>query len=343
MREFIVYFKKSNQESTVFITTGLIQSIPLFLSPFVCFLIERFQCRSVAICGSTLISLSFILTRFFVTNLLTLNLIIGLMLSCGLAMVYIPAYLIISFHFNKRRALATGIAVSGSGLGLFIISPLLEYLIKQYGWMDTCFIFGAISSHTFISACLFRPVKQIEPKKPISSSPPKSSTNFLTEIRVIYNNKRFIIVNVCYFILSFVIVAPHNFLPSHIKLKEIKDPTSLSISLLGISALVGQISMGFLSDAYRSKNWLIFSVSIILSGLVTCSLPFANSLYMICVYSCLFGFLTSVNYVLQSSLVIGSLGLANLTLAFGCLQLCQGMNIFLSHYKYHKKSDSFIS
>lgn len=79
------------------------------------------------------------------------------MLSSGLAMCYIPAYLIISFHFTKRRALATGIAVSGSGLGLFIVSPLLEYLILNYGWIETCFIFGAISSHTFISACLFRP------------------------------------------------------------------------------------------------------------------------------------------------------------------------------------------
>ncbi len=156
-REFIVYFQKESEESLVFITTGLIQSVPLFLSPIVCLLIEKFQCRRVALMGSTLISLSFILTRFFVTNLFSLNCIIGLMLSTGLAMCYIPAYLVISFHFNERRALATGIAVSGSGLGVFVLSPLLEYLIKEFGWMDTCFLFGAISSHTFISACLFRP------------------------------------------------------------------------------------------------------------------------------------------------------------------------------------------
>ena len=49
-----------------------------------------------------------------------------------------------------------GIAVSGSGLGLFVLSPVSELLIREYGWKDTCFIFAAISSHTFISACLFR-------------------------------------------------------------------------------------------------------------------------------------------------------------------------------------------
>jgi len=45
--------------------------------------------------------------------------------------------LIISVHFEKQRALATGLAVSGSGLGLFVLSPLSEYFIKEYGWKDT--------------------------------------------------------------------------------------------------------------------------------------------------------------------------------------------------------------
>ena len=46
-------------------------------------------------------------------------------------------------------------------------------------------------------------------------------------------------------------------------------------------------------------------------------------------YSIVFGFMTSANYVLQSSLVIESLGLANLTLAFGCIQLCQAFSTLL--------------
>jgi MFS transporter, MCT family, solute carrier family 16 (monocarboxylic acid transporters), member 14 len=132
-----------------------------------------------------------------------------------------------------------------------------------------------------------------------------------------------------YFILSFSIVCPHNFLPSHIKFKNINDPNSISILLIGISALFGQIIIGWLSDKYRSFNWLIFGLACCLAGLITCLLPFANDLYFICLYSILYGFLTSVNYVLQSSLVIESLGLANLTIAFGCLQCVQGFSTLL--------------
>ena len=155
-RELIVDFDQEDNQKLAFLTTGLIQAIPLFLSPLVCFLIEKFNCRKIAFMGSTLLFSSFILARFFVKSLLSLNLIIGLMTSCGLAMVYIPAYLIISFHFEKHRALATGLAVSGSGLGLFVLSHLTEYLIDEFGLKNTFFIFGAISAHTYISACLFR-------------------------------------------------------------------------------------------------------------------------------------------------------------------------------------------
>jgi len=108
-REFIEYFEQEDSQSFMFITSGLIQSVPLFLSPIVCFVIEKVGCRTVTFAGSIILFVSFILTRFCVNNLISLNLIVGLITSSGLACIYIPAYLIISFHFDKLRALATGI------------------------------------------------------------------------------------------------------------------------------------------------------------------------------------------------------------------------------------------
>jgi MFS family permease len=116
IREIKKYFQTSTTKSSV--TGSLMQSIPLFLSPFVCVLIERYGCRVIAFCGATVFTTSFILTKFFVTDLLSLYLILGFLASCGLAMCYIPAYLILSFHFDKKRATAIGIAVSGSGVGV---------------------------------------------------------------------------------------------------------------------------------------------------------------------------------------------------------------------------------
>jgi MCP family monocarboxylic acid transporter-like MFS transporter 12 len=343
-REFIAYFDQEDNQKFAFVTTALIQSVPLFLSPLVCLLIEQFNCRKIAFLGSTLLFLSFILARYFVNSLLSLNLIIGMMTSCGLAMVYIPAYLIISFHFEKHRALATGLAVSGSGLGLFVMSPLAEYLISEFGWRDACFLFGAISSHTFISACLFHTNDDKNDKQLIIMDTLKTERTheqeisainksfsfkfniFLYEIMRIYREKNFIVLNLSYFILSFAVVAPYNFLPSHIKHNKIEDPNSISLSLIGLSTLAGQIFIGFLSDIYRKHNWFIYAMSTIIAGISTVLVPYISDIKFIYMYSIVFGFMTSANYVLQSSLVIESLGLANLTLAFGCIQLCQAFS-----------------
>lgn len=38
-------------------------------------------------------------------------------------MVYLPSRVIVSYYFETRRALATGVAVSGSGIGW--LSPVM--------------------------------------------------------------------------------------------------------------------------------------------------------------------------------------------------------------------------
>ena len=48
----------------------------------------------------------------------------------GLGMVYLPSIVSVGYYFEKKRALATGIAVCGSGIGTFIFAPLSEYLLQ---------------------------------------------------------------------------------------------------------------------------------------------------------------------------------------------------------------------
>ena len=48
----------------------------------------------------------------------------------GFGFIYLPAIVIVSQYFEAKRALATGIAVSGSGVGTFLIPLLSKYLIQ---------------------------------------------------------------------------------------------------------------------------------------------------------------------------------------------------------------------
>lgn len=158
--------------------------------------------------------------------------------------------------------------------------------------------------------------------------------SFFSKFGLIFSNKRYVLLSGAYFFLSAAIISPHMFLPSHLALREeLDDPNSISISLLGISNIAGQIFVGWIADIYRKKNWLLFSFSMILCGTLTCFLPLLSHIYFVYAFSILFGLLKSVDYVLQSTLVIESgLGLEHLTAAFGWLQLNQGFSVLLGTY-----------
>ncbi|ORY53019.1 MFS general substrate transporter [Rhizoclosmatium globosum] len=58
---------------------------------------------------------------------------IGLMYGTGASLIYFPAVSLPSQYFEKKRGLATGIAVAGTGCGGLVFSVLTEKLISSVG------------------------------------------------------------------------------------------------------------------------------------------------------------------------------------------------------------------
>jgi len=55
----------------------------------------------------------------------------------------------ISAWFDRRRGLAIGIAMGGSGMGFVYVPPMVQYMIDSYGWRSGYFMLAAV---TFIVA-----------------------------------------------------------------------------------------------------------------------------------------------------------------------------------------------
>ena len=135
---------------------ALMYGMPLLCSPFVCALTNIYGCRLVTVVGGVITGLSFVLS-YFAGSVDFLCVTTGGLASVGLAMTYIPAIVIVTFYFEKRRGFATGLAVTGSGLGAFAFPPLMEHLIGEYGWQGTLLIFGGITFNIIVCGALFRP------------------------------------------------------------------------------------------------------------------------------------------------------------------------------------------
>ena len=82
--------------------------------------------------------------------------------------MYLPSIVMVGHYFDKKRALATGIAVCGSGTGTFVFAPLGTFLVSQYGWKGANVIFGAIIFHGVVFGAIFRPLDPARPARPPS-------------------------------------------------------------------------------------------------------------------------------------------------------------------------------
>jgi len=85
------------------------------------------------------------------------------MCLCGIAgigfgMMQLPSIVIVSFYFERRRALATSIVLCGSGVGRLVLAPLSRYLIDKYGWRGANCLLAALVLHGAACGCVYRPI-----------------------------------------------------------------------------------------------------------------------------------------------------------------------------------------
>ena len=80
-------------------------------------------------------------------------------------MIFIPAIIIVGLYFNKKRAIATGIATSGAGVGVFVYGYLCDYLLEEYDWRGTILILSGLLLNCVVCGILFRPIVEQKLKK----------------------------------------------------------------------------------------------------------------------------------------------------------------------------------
>lgn len=96
----------------------------------------------------------------------------------GYGLIYLPSIVSVSQYFKKRRAFATGLGVSGSGIGTFAFSPITSLLINKYTWRGAILIQSGLVLNCVACGLVFLPVKVGLSRKspPIVKSVKQTST-----------------------------------------------------------------------------------------------------------------------------------------------------------------------
>lgn len=149
-------FEVSN--SDVSWVSSLLGGFYLIVGPFVSALANAYGFRTVCILGAVISSVAFGISSF-ATSIYYLQFTFGVLGGIGFGLIYVPAVIATGFYFEKRRALATGIAVCGSGIGTFLFAALNNFLIPVLGWRYTLVVYAGITLSCVIFGLAFRPLK----------------------------------------------------------------------------------------------------------------------------------------------------------------------------------------
>ncbi|XP_059351355.1 LOW QUALITY PROTEIN: monocarboxylate transporter 13-like [Daphnia carinata] len=126
--------------------------------PIASALSNRFGFRAVILTGSVFGFLG-LATSSLAQSIDSLFLTLGVFYGIAVCLVFTPIIVGMGLYFDKRRALATGVAVCGSGAGTFIFAPVVNWLLETYALRGTFLILSGIYLNCAILGSLMIPLK----------------------------------------------------------------------------------------------------------------------------------------------------------------------------------------
>ena len=146
-----------SDEATVVWAGSLLVGVNMLSGPLVGGLVNRFGCRPVAVAGSVLAAAAMAASTL-ARDVVTFILVYGVLGGLGFGLVFLPAVVCVGLYFERRRALATGVAVCGAGVGAIVFAPVAASLVARLGWRATNLVFSGLCLLNILCGLVMRPL-----------------------------------------------------------------------------------------------------------------------------------------------------------------------------------------
>ncbi|KAK1133926.1 hypothetical protein K0M31_011711 [Melipona bicolor] len=155
--EVMETFKDSSASVASWIP-AILSCLCLALAPVTSMLCQKYSCRAVVFVGGLFCALGLTIS-YFATSLIHLFFTFGVLTGIGSGLSTTPGIILVSQYFDKHRALANGICVSGTAAGSFVFPLLIKVLVDNFGFHGTILLLGGCMLHVCVSATLYRPLE----------------------------------------------------------------------------------------------------------------------------------------------------------------------------------------
>jgi MFS family permease len=123
-----------------FFSVALACSIPVIGK-----LVDQYGSRKILLPSCTVFAILLAFIPVLANQLWILFLLFALIGALGAGANALPYLRTISAWFDRRRALALGIAMGGSGTGYVYVPPAVQYMIATHGWRSAWYMLAAVT------------------------------------------------------------------------------------------------------------------------------------------------------------------------------------------------------
>jgi MFS family permease len=215
-------------------------------------LTDRFGARKTMFTGVCLFSVA-ILFPSRASSLLHLSLLFGVVGSIGFVSTLVPLVVTITRWFAQRQGLALGLTQSFN-TGTFVISPLVAWLVTDYGWQQAFLVLGVLALITVVPLT----VLVREPKGlPAASVPQEQEASDPSQdfhLREALQTRTFwslkLMVLGCCTCHSFLLLHLVNYLTDQ---GFAMSRAAMLFGLMGLASAAGKIANGLCADRFGAK------------------------------------------------------------------------------------------
>jgi MFS family permease len=233
-------------------------------------LADRFGSRPLAVLGMILTGLGLALASV-ARSLTEVYAAYGLGVGIGVGCAYVPAIGAVQRWFVRRRGFASGLAVSGIGVGTLVMPPLASQLIQAFGWRTAYLALGALAIVIGAGSSLLIENDPGSRNLGPDGDPPQSVTQRSlpegSSVNAAIRTPQFISLYVACLICSFGVFIPFVHLVPYARDHGVAPSSGvLLLGVIGVGSTAGRFFLGGVADRMgRRVTLLLMFVGMALS------------------------------------------------------------------------------
>ncbi|MGJ7498754.1 MFS transporter [Variovorax sp. ZT5P49] len=236
-------------------------------------LADRWGSKRLAVAGMVLVGLGLALAGQ-AQSLTQIYLAYGLGVGLGVGASYVPVLGAVQRWFVRRRGFASGLAVSGIGVGTLVMPPLASLFIETLGWRNAYLALGGLAVVVGVGMAL---LIENDPRDrglgPDGDPPQPQAASAQAQgftVRDAVRSRRFAGLYVACLISSFGLFVPFVHLVPYALDHGVPNAYAvLLLGAIGVGSTAGRFFLGGLADRMgRAQTMLLMSTGMALSLLV---------------------------------------------------------------------------